>query len=355
MNEYDVCNIMQRMTNAMLVSLGAINKITGEYIHPKIANKTDKYICPDCNKDLILCQGEIRVHHFRHYTDTTNPCNYYNSPNESQIHKDAKMLLKSLFERKTPISFIRKYKCCTEVADGEIIEIPEMTETTTIVLEQRFEYDGLKIADVAYLNNNEIEYIFEICNTHKTCNEDRPEPWFEIDANTLLNMANDPNINTFMIPCIRNKQCFNCEIARNHFTFVCQKISLCIPDFPKTTLMHPPTDEPVTICTPYLIQCEPNFTKDERDVINEYNIYNINDLIRNEKISKDDKQRTLRCYKYVMARYDAMDVEPFNGNNAIKLDKYLFGIRIIPDGNIKFYKSLGEKNRSEFTTIQWGS
>ena len=34
------------------IALGAINKITGEYIYPKIANKNDKYICPDCDKDL---------------------------------------------------------------------------------------------------------------------------------------------------------------------------------------------------------------------------------------------------------------------------------------------------------------
>ena len=39
------------------LSLGAINKFTGEYIYPKIANKNDEYICPGCNKDLIICQG----------------------------------------------------------------------------------------------------------------------------------------------------------------------------------------------------------------------------------------------------------------------------------------------------------
>ena len=50
----------------LLLSLGAINKLTGDYVYPKIANKKDKYICSECNKDLILVQGEIRVHHFRH-------------------------------------------------------------------------------------------------------------------------------------------------------------------------------------------------------------------------------------------------------------------------------------------------
>jgi competence CoiA-like predicted nuclease len=57
----------------MQLSLGAINKITREYVYPKIANKIDKYICHECNKDLILVQGKIRVHHFRHKV-SINPC-----------------------------------------------------------------------------------------------------------------------------------------------------------------------------------------------------------------------------------------------------------------------------------------
>jgi len=47
-----------------LTYLGTINKLTDKYVYPKIANKKDEYICPECNKDLILVQGDIRVHHF---------------------------------------------------------------------------------------------------------------------------------------------------------------------------------------------------------------------------------------------------------------------------------------------------
>ena len=75
--------------------LGALNKLTREYVYPKIANKNVEYVCPECKKELILCQGEIRTHYFRHKADG-NPCNHYNSPSESQIHKDAKTLLKTL-------------------------------------------------------------------------------------------------------------------------------------------------------------------------------------------------------------------------------------------------------------------
>ena len=196
-----------------LLSLGAINKLTSEYVYPKIANKKDEYICPECNKDLILCQGEIRVHYFRHKVDSVNPCNHYSNPTETQIHKDAKMLMKTLLERKIIISFIRNCCCCEK---NEEFEIPEISETSAIELEYRFEFNGSnKSADVAYIDNNEILCIFEICNTHKTCSENRPEPWFEINAETLINIANDINLTSLQIPCIRCEKCEKCVEIEN--------------------------------------------------------------------------------------------------------------------------------------------
>jgi hypothetical protein len=196
-----------------ILSLGAINKITGEYVYPKMANKKDEYICPECNKELILCQGEIRVHYFRHKVDNVNPCHHYsNNPTEAQIHKDAKILLKNLLERKIPISFSRTCCCCK---NNEEFEIPEISETSTIQLEYRFEYNGLKIADVAYIDDCDIICIFEICNTHKTCIENRPEPWFEINAEMLVKLANDNILTSLEIPCIRCEKCDDCIKLEN--------------------------------------------------------------------------------------------------------------------------------------------
>ena len=190
-----------------LLSLGAINKLTGKYVYPKIANKKDNYVCPECNKDLILCQGDIRVHHFRHKIDNINPCHHYSNPTETQIHKDAKQLMKTILENKTPIQFIRE---CVSCKNNEMFEIPEITELSNIQLEYNFEYNGKKVADVAYIDNNEILCIFEICNTHKTKGENRPEPWFEIDANILLTMVNSNDFQPLIIKCIRCEKCDEC-------------------------------------------------------------------------------------------------------------------------------------------------
>jgi hypothetical protein len=190
-----------------LLSLGAINKLTGEYVYPKIANKKDLYICPECNKDLTLRQGDIRVHHFSHKVDNIK-CHHYTNPSETQIHKDAKLLMKTLLERKIKISFIRKCNSCQK---NEEYEISEINETSVIKLEYRFEFNGTKIADIAWINDDKLYCIFEICNTHKTLNKNRPEPWFEIDAEILIKIANDNSLALLQIPCIRQKTiCNNC-------------------------------------------------------------------------------------------------------------------------------------------------
>jgi uncharacterized protein YkuJ len=189
------------------IPLGAINKKTGEYVYPRIANKIDEYSCPECHKDLIICQGNIRVHHFRHKVDSTEQCHHYNAPTESQIHKDAKLLLKTILEKNTKISFIRNCCCCKT---QEEFEIPSITHTTDIRLEHGFEYNGTKIADVAYIDNGEIICIFEICHTHKTKTENRPEPWFEIDALSFIQNMNDINLSGIQVPCIRCEKCDEC-------------------------------------------------------------------------------------------------------------------------------------------------
>lgn len=196
------------MNTTEIIRLGSINKKTGEYVHPIMANKQDEYICPDCNKDLILKKGKIRVPHFAHCKDDT-PCNYYNKPSETQIHKDGKMLMKMILEKKIPLSIVRK---CLKCVKEDEYEIPEITESSSIKIEYRFGYNNsIKIADVAYTDNEELFCAFEICYTHKTNNENRPEPWFEIDALSLISIVNKSDLSSLQLNCIRKEKCESCN------------------------------------------------------------------------------------------------------------------------------------------------
>lgn len=54
---------------------------------------------------------------------------------------------------------------------------------------------------------------------HRTLNENRPEPWFEIDAETLIQIANNKGVT---IPCIRSETCETC-IKENPSSFALTK------------------------------------------------------------------------------------------------------------------------------------
>jgi hypothetical protein len=201
-------------------SMGAINKVTQEYEYPKIAIRGNKYKCPSCEKDVIFKHGKIKQPHFAHYK-SYNPCYYYDKPSESQIHKDAKMLMKKLLDEKHNIfierkcNYCEKYGICNESDDYDIFS-HEYNDNTKAIIEYKFKYnDSNKSADVALVENDKIKYIFEICYKNKTYENNRPEPWFEIKAEDLLNKINSGEIideeGNISLECIRHHKCEVCE------------------------------------------------------------------------------------------------------------------------------------------------
>ena len=197
-------------------SMGAINKTTNKYEYPKIANKINKYKCPSCDKNVIFRNGKIKQPHFAHYK-SNSPCYYYDKPNESQIHKDAKLLMKTLLDNKKCINIYRKCYYCNsnETKYFLNIKIDEYNDARSNI-EYKFNYnDSKKSADVALLQSNELKYIFEICYKNKTKEENRPEPWFEIKAEQLINETNTgENVNKngeIEIECVRDYKCVYCK------------------------------------------------------------------------------------------------------------------------------------------------
>jgi len=127
--------------------------------------------------------------------------------------------MKRLLDNKQQIVMIR---ICIKsngpnCSGGEIEEhvIPIISETSYIIPEYKFNYNGLKYADIAYIDNNEIVCIFEICNTHRTEETNRPEPWYEIDAKKLINSVNMAD-NIIKIHCIRKIPCDDCKLINCH-------------------------------------------------------------------------------------------------------------------------------------------
>lgn len=186
---------------------GAINKQTSQYVLPDKGSKSHEYICPDCNKDLILCKGKIRKPYFRHKVDKEDPCTYYTNPSETQIHKDAKLRFKELFETKK----IKVNRECQKCKKTEQQSLPNICNKSKICIEYKFEYnESTKFADVAYLKDGKMTQIYEICQTHKTKENNRPEPWFEFNAGDIIELSKKED-NYLEINCIRDKYCDECK------------------------------------------------------------------------------------------------------------------------------------------------
>lgn len=177
------------------LQLGALDTETKQYVTPTEALKGTAYTCVECNNKVILKKGTIRKPHFAHHAQT-NVCGYYDHPNESQIHKDAKLLMAKLLKEKKCIQFCWEcdYQYCKTRSDNYAFQ-----EVSNIVYkdgdEVHLEYrdkDNKWIADVAIVNNGEVRYIIEIKNTHATTTA-RPEPWFEVGATELIEQINELN------------------------------------------------------------------------------------------------------------------------------------------------------------------
>jgi len=194
--------------------MGAVNKNTKEYTFPIDATKRDIYCCPSCNNDIVFKKGKIKTPHFAHKAHSS--CCYYSNPGESEIHKEGKRLMKKLLDNKENILVYRKCKCCGETEEVFNILKQDYTNEMICRLEFCFDYnENKRWADVALLNGDDVKFIFEICNTHKTSEERQTNyEWCEIDASTFINetmtQENLNEDNEIEIKCIRDIKCKKC-------------------------------------------------------------------------------------------------------------------------------------------------
>jgi len=188
--------------------MGAINKLSNERDNPKFADKKNQYKCPSCERDVIFKKGKIKTPHFAHKASEIK-CTFYDKPSETEIHKEAKLLMKSLLDNKKELHFSRK---CSDCDKYKIIDI-NYDDNDKAIIEYKFNYnDSNKSADVALVEDNNIKYIFEICYKHKTNESNRPEPWFEIDAKDLIKRVNENN--DYNLECIREYICDGCKLIK---------------------------------------------------------------------------------------------------------------------------------------------
>jgi competence CoiA-like predicted nuclease len=212
--------------------MGAINKTTNEYTFPLDAHKKYHYYCPKCNHDIIFRNGKIKVPHFSHKKKSN--CCYYSSPSETEIHKEAKRLVKKIIDDKCSILIYRNYNCCDKIEKVFKISNNDYSNQLCCFEEFFFNINGSnKYADVALLDGVNIKFIFEIYHTHRTSEERQNKfRWCEMHATKFMNETmNQTNINEngeIEIECVRNIKCRECvlkkyikKIINNNQNIVC--------------------------------------------------------------------------------------------------------------------------------------
>ena len=183
-------------------SLGAIDQISKKYVFPDQAIRGGSYHCDECQQEVILKKGHIRRAHFAHCVK--NHCTYFEHPSESQMHKGAKLRICDWLTHRKTIEIIRSCTTC-----GDTITFNIITDLNDHAI---CEYRGTHyVADVALISSNTVvKYIFEIKHTHATTTNVRPEPWFEITSNQILELA--PETEPIKLTCIRSLDpCNNCQ------------------------------------------------------------------------------------------------------------------------------------------------
>jgi len=191
---------------------GALDKQTKHLVDPQLAAKRVLYECPDCERDVFVRKGEIKVPHFAHRKDKNASCTYFNrNPSKDQQHRNAQLKLKQFLERGIEVEISRI--CignCGSVSNWGV----NYTSDSIIKLEHSFKYnDSTKKADVAFLHDGKIIVIFEVVHTHYTKERDRPEPWHEISASEINKISSDSK--SVKLTCLRQKVCKACILRQS--------------------------------------------------------------------------------------------------------------------------------------------
>ena len=202
----------------------AFNTLTGMYQSPIFAEKKYDYECPDpsCKEVVFLRKGEKYRPHFCHKKNT-NCKRYETAPTESELHKEAKHILRDLLSRDYNVLFKKKCKGCfnSSCETTSLIQCSNLNENEKIHEEYNFTFDDSNLtadlAKVSYEGDiSEIEELYEIYNTHRTLETDRPSyiRWFEVKAEDVINKV--PKIKDdkkVIFNCSRVWQCEECSLA----------------------------------------------------------------------------------------------------------------------------------------------
>jgi DNA repair exonuclease SbcCD ATPase subunit len=225
----------------------AINEQTGRPALAQYCKRNIKgvgrevYICIGCGEILILKKSpENKIKdHFAHKPSDDRTC-IYRDKNIAELSRDEKLkyderkhqlsivALKSMLEKRYKIQPVRRCSalngCKNNVSEITDLE-PDKSDTEYVAGYQYMFNEKKIIIDLARIDGGELKYIFEIYDTHRTDEGNRPDKieWFEFNADEVIDKDNELESKNFIvgdnalainIRCRREIfKCDDCELA----------------------------------------------------------------------------------------------------------------------------------------------
>ena len=207
----------------------ALEVDTGYYVIAKYARKDKQNRCPKCNKECIVCDGEIKEKYIRHKVKVKGECDYFDAgliiteknkytPKVRNLFHNASIVYLQNFLNKGYKLIITK-KCKFKYKCENIVKEIKLEDGDSVKVEKSFYLNGvIKRGDLCILDKNEnIKIILEIFDTHRTDENDRPNDieWYELDVNDIMEYYDDDgDYDVIKLNCNRYYVCYPCENHR---------------------------------------------------------------------------------------------------------------------------------------------
>lgn len=132
-------------------------------VSPSEARKGDPYFCPKCQAPVIVKQGDIRVHHFAHKSDTN--CQGPESTLHSACIKAIANNLYHLSEALEQDDWLKIVDICSKCQRDFNPRYPNPDTYNDVRLEYKL-LDSEYRADIALLEDGKLKGIIEVRHTH---------------------------------------------------------------------------------------------------------------------------------------------------------------------------------------------
>ena len=126
------------------------------------------------------------------------------------------------------------------------------------------------------------------------------------------------------------------------FAFCIKSNTVSENNYPRETTVIVPLYDNETY-----IDCEDNFTAEQKQSIKEFNVTNVKDFIEQEEFNKISKRVCIECFRFVKDFFESEGEEPVNGYDIVKINGQFYLLRILPTGNIKYCRPLASNHLVE--------